>query len=125
MADQVEKKDDKPFLGRAVQNGNVRFLSVSAIEKFDPSRYGGCERRWAFQCVFGKKEPQTQASPVCTLRAITWYLPSWILISVAIVLSCLNVRLLPLFLVSLYYTHFRDNVKKQFSFIRLTFMIGA
>lgn len=51
----------RPYLGHAVVDGNIRFLSVSQIVVFDPAQEGGCNRRWAFRYVFGKKEPSTPA----------------------------------------------------------------
>lgn len=58
----VEKKpDDRPFLGRAVASGVIRFLSVSQVKQFDSSQEGGCPARWAFQKIFGKKEIKTDA----------------------------------------------------------------
>lgn len=46
----------KIFLGKAVQDGRLRFLSVSAIEKF-----ATCERWWGFRYVDGIKEPESKA----------------------------------------------------------------
>lgn len=43
--------------GRAVQDGNVRFLSVSSLEKGDSSKPTGCLRRWHYQYIGGIKEP--------------------------------------------------------------------
>jgi hypothetical protein len=40
--------------------GNIRFLSVSQLEKFDASVYGGCERRWWFRYVQRRPEKQTK-----------------------------------------------------------------
>lgn len=54
-----EKK--RPFLGRAILNGRVRFSSVSQIVMYDPSMDGGCPRRWAFAYKWGKKETKTDA----------------------------------------------------------------
>lgn len=45
-------------LGSAVKNGVIRFVSVSQIESFDPSVYGGCNRRWWFRRVARSKEDQ-------------------------------------------------------------------
>jgi hypothetical protein len=48
-------------LGRAVQGGVIRFLSVSQIGAYDPNQEGGCPRRWAYTKLFGKKEESTEA----------------------------------------------------------------
>lgn len=53
--------DDKPYLGHAVENGRIRFGSVSQIVIADHEQEGGCRRRWAFRYVFGKKEVKTAA----------------------------------------------------------------
>lgn len=53
--------NDKPRTGSAVSNGFLRFVSVSAIRSFNPGDEGGCNRRWAYRYVFGKKEPTTPA----------------------------------------------------------------
>ncbi len=42
--------------GRAVQDGKVRFLSVSSLEKGDSSKPTGCLRRWHYQYIGGIKE---------------------------------------------------------------------
>lgn len=57
---------DRPFLGRAIVAGQVRFLSVSQLKAFDPSQDGGCNRRWAFRYVFGRKEETTAAQQAGT-----------------------------------------------------------
>jgi len=49
------------FSKRAVLDGKIRFLSVSQLQKFDPNVDGGCNARWAFQYMLGKKEEQTDA----------------------------------------------------------------
>lgn len=58
----VHKRDDgRPSIGKAVEGGKIRFLSVSQVKKFDPSQDGGCPARWAFEKMFGKKEEKTKA----------------------------------------------------------------
>lgn len=47
--------------GKAVVNGELRFLSVSAMEKGDNSKPNGCLRRWYYQYIGGIKEPQSDA----------------------------------------------------------------
>lgn len=42
------------FLGRAVVDGRVRFLSVSSLEKADHSTPSGCLRRWFYRYIGGK-----------------------------------------------------------------------
>ncbi len=49
-------------VGSAVVDGNLRYISVSQIESFDPAVYGGCNRRWWFRRVKKAKEEQTKAS---------------------------------------------------------------
>ena len=49
-----------PYLGHAVENGLVRFGSVSSLEKAD-TRSGGCQRKWWYRYVYGLKEPDTEA----------------------------------------------------------------
>lgn len=53
--------DDREFLGHAVENGVLRFLSVSATEKADPLS-DGCYKRWANRYVFGFKEDESEQS---------------------------------------------------------------
>ena len=45
--------------GKAVVNGELRFLSVSALEKADASKSNGCLRRWWYQYIKGIKEEQS------------------------------------------------------------------
>lgn len=47
------------YLGHAVENGRVRFFSVSSVEKADPQS-NGCYRRWANRYVFGFKEDESE-----------------------------------------------------------------
>lgn len=47
--------------GRAVQDGKLRFLSVSSLEKGDSSKPTGCLRRWHYQYIGGLKEQQSDA----------------------------------------------------------------
>lgn len=47
-------------LGPAVKDGVLRFVSVSQIESFDPSVYGGCNRRWWFRRVAREKEGEKE-----------------------------------------------------------------
>ena len=53
----------RPFLGRSVLDGRIRYSSVSQIRIFDPAPNdgGGCPRRWAFAYIYGKKETKTEA----------------------------------------------------------------
>lgn len=44
--------------GRAVQDGKLRFLSVSSLEKGDSSKPTGCLRRWHYQYIGGVKETE-------------------------------------------------------------------
>lgn len=47
--------------GRAVLKGELRFLSVSSLEKGDSSKPNGCLRRWYYQYIGGLKEEQSDA----------------------------------------------------------------
>jgi hypothetical protein len=47
--------------GRAVLKGELRFLSVSSLEKGDSSKSTGCLRRWHYQYIGGLKEEQSDA----------------------------------------------------------------
>lgn len=47
--------------GRAVLKGELRFLSVSALEKGDVSKPTGCLRRWHYQYIGGLKEESNDA----------------------------------------------------------------
>ena len=49
MGDRIE-------YGPVVLNGDVRYTSPTATERFDPESYGGCPRRWFLHYV--KKEPE-------------------------------------------------------------------
>jgi hypothetical protein len=55
------RDEQKPDYGPAVVDGFVRRTSVSALMSFDPESYAGCPRRWWWQRVAGKKEPETKA----------------------------------------------------------------
>lgn len=55
------KPADRLYFGKAVENGKIRFLSVSQVQAYDPTQEGGCPRRWAFRYIWGKKEPTTIA----------------------------------------------------------------
>ena len=61
-------KKDRPFLGKAVSNGQLRFTSASQIAIFDPHA-DGCNRRFAYQYVFGVKLPKTPAQLAGTTYA--------------------------------------------------------
>ena len=52
---------DKPFFGKAVVDGHLRYTSVSSLTSFDPESYGGCNRKWWWVKVAGKEEPETEA----------------------------------------------------------------
>jgi hypothetical protein len=53
---ELEHVEERPYLGRSVQGGRIRYSSVSQIKIFDPLQDGGCNRKWAYQYVFGKRE---------------------------------------------------------------------
>lgn len=48
----------KPYLGRAIYQGKIQFLSVSQIVHFDPA-HNGCPARWYFERVEMKKGEET------------------------------------------------------------------
>jgi len=48
---------DKPDFGHAVEDGFLRYTSVSAVQAFDPNTYGGCNRKFYFTRVLRMKEP--------------------------------------------------------------------
>lgn len=48
-----EKRDrSRPFVGGAIEEGRVRFLSVSQLKLWDHTQFGGCKRRYAFKYKF-------------------------------------------------------------------------
>ena len=49
------------FLGSSVKDGQLRFSSVSQIKTFDPNTDGGCNRKWWYQYIDGKKPAKTAA----------------------------------------------------------------
>lgn len=54
-------KRERPYLGHAVTNKGIRFLSVSQIKQFDTTVDGGCKRKWAYAYRFGIKLARTDA----------------------------------------------------------------
>jgi hypothetical protein len=52
--------------GPSILDGDLRYTSVSQLEKFDHESYGGCERRWWFRYVDGKPEPTFKAQKLGT-----------------------------------------------------------
>jgi hypothetical protein len=58
MADEKSRK--RPS-GHAVENGVIRYLSVSQIQEFDESTTGGCPRKWFFNKVKRLPSKQTGA----------------------------------------------------------------
>lgn len=57
---------DYKKLGSAVQDGKIKYLSVSSVTKFDPASMGGCPRRWYYHYVEGDKEEGTAAQELGT-----------------------------------------------------------
>ena len=45
-------------MSKSVENGTIRILSPSMINKFDSTQSFGCERRWWYRYVKGLDEPQ-------------------------------------------------------------------
>lgn len=60
----------KPFLGPAVADGKIRYLSVSAIQKFDRTEPGGCPRAYFYRYVLRMKEQETEALRIGTEVAL-------------------------------------------------------
>jgi hypothetical protein len=52
------KKKERPFLGRAIVDGKIRYTSVSQIKLFDPSSEG-CPRKWHYAYKQAKKLART------------------------------------------------------------------
>ncbi len=52
-------KKKRPFLGRAIVDGKIRYTSVSQIKMFDRTVDGGCPRKWAYAYVFRIKLERT------------------------------------------------------------------
>jgi len=63
-------------MSKAVINGQIQHLSVTAITCFDPKEFGGCNRRWWFKYVAGlPEEPQlSQITGAKIHKAIEGYL---------------------------------------------------
>lgn len=47
--------------GSAVVNQQLRYVSASAITAFDPSQFGGCNRKWWWEKIAGKKPLETKS----------------------------------------------------------------
>lgn len=60
MSAPFAKKPERPFTGASVRNRRLIYSSVSQVALFDPETEG-CNRKWAFQYVFGKKLAKTDA----------------------------------------------------------------
>jgi hypothetical protein len=61
QAQQVARVGNGARLGRAVQDGVIRYLSPSSITKADPGSTGGCLRRWWFRYVAMRQEAEGKA----------------------------------------------------------------
>lgn len=57
----MPQKIDYIRIGSSVRDGIVRYTSVSQITNFDPSQFGGCNRRWWLDKIGRIKTPQTAA----------------------------------------------------------------
>ena len=69
MEDWYVSRDQS--LGSSITNpgtpeAKINYLSVSQLEKFDPTAYGGCNRRWWFRYIKKIDEPQTKAQQAGT-----------------------------------------------------------
>lgn len=62
----ITPKPKKPYLGRAVENGKIRFFSVSSLTSADPKQYGGCLRRWHLRYIGMHKGEEFQAQKTGT-----------------------------------------------------------
>jgi hypothetical protein len=58
---RVGVERDRKYLGKAVENGVLKYTSVSALAMFNPAEYGGCNRRWYLRYVDGRKEEKSKA----------------------------------------------------------------
>ena len=56
---ETKKKKERPFLGKAIVNGNIRYTSAKQILTFD-DQHSGCPRKFANMYVFGKKVPRME-----------------------------------------------------------------
>ena len=65
-----------PNFGKAVVDGQLRYLSVSALEKFDPRSGTGCPRKYWYRYVAGKPEPtsDSMAKGIALHKEIEHYL---------------------------------------------------
>lgn len=63
--------DDEPreYLGRAVENGTIKFFSVSALEKADV-RESGCVRKYHYRYVVGIKDLDDEKASVKSGKAL-------------------------------------------------------
>lgn len=73
---KLPPEEDGPDTGRAVQNGVIRCLSVSQVVQFDPRQEGGCQLRWWFAKVDGRKEDSSASQEAGKLdsRVLAHYL---------------------------------------------------
>jgi len=55
---------EKPDYGKAVVDKQLRYVSASAISAFNPRDFGGCNRRWYFEKIEGRKTPDTKATVI-------------------------------------------------------------
>lgn len=59
--------DNKNSLGPVVYRGQLRYVSPSQVDRFDPKVFGGCERKWWFRYVAREKEEEKQAQKTGTI----------------------------------------------------------
>lgn len=55
-----------PSIGSPVVDGEIRYLSVSAIDKADPKADGGCLRKWFYKYVEKRPEPTSKSQAIGT-----------------------------------------------------------
>lgn len=56
-----EAKADQAPAPPAIEGGEIKRLSVSQVQTFDPSQDGGCPRKWFAEKKLGRKPPATKA----------------------------------------------------------------
>ena len=61
-----EPESRKGSFGHTIENGVLRYVSVSQVTTFEPSQEGGCPRKWAFERIEHRKPPSTTAQETGT-----------------------------------------------------------
>lgn len=58
------------FYGKAVLNGQLRYVSVSAVKQYDRRSKGGCPRRWWYTKIGGKREEEAKSGAEAKAKGI-------------------------------------------------------